>query len=201
MTTSSTTLFVAHGKVPSIANVRENAMRIGYRLDFPEGFELTDKEHSLWLPVVIDGTESGFDYGIFPISEFSDPLGETMAALAADADSALDFGARGQQSLKTMTIVQRAICDLSGAQGLSEGEFLSADEMIEFSDATLAAIGSDPQPASDPRPALEPARPASRLPDDYFKNIGKTLLLTVVLAALAWMFIYVMGTYFAPEGT
>ncbi len=187
MSLSESTLFLDYSSLPSTDAIVERISTYGYAIAFPPGFSLADRSHSFWLPLTLDGDEVGFDYFVMPAAR---QAGEEPYDPPAPAfgDIALGFVARRHQSsLLASSLVQRAICELSDAMGYwqSGDGAVSNPEMIELMEATIASIKANPEPY----PASAP-KPAGRLPENYFANIGKALLggIGAIAAAAAFVF-------------
>lgn len=192
MTTSSSLLLLDAAAVPTTAKVVGWAAQHGHALGFPEGFALNDESHQLWLPVTLNGEKTGFDYGIFPVAQLLDDKPE----LNGIADSFLDFGARGERSLFAMSLVQRAICELTGAQGYWEEERLSNDDMVDFCKATMTAIAEQPRPASPAAPAIQSDRASL---DPRVAHLVKALVLAAAIFAAIPLTFKILGYFFGPE--
>ncbi len=191
MSLSASDLFLDRASLPPAEAVVRKVAEQGHRLAFPAGFSLADERHSGWLTVVVDGEKSGFDYQLFsrPAYEGDDAQ---RSGVPDHGDAVLAFAARHDQgSMLAMALVQRAICELSDAQGWwHEGEErFSNEEMIAFCTATIEAIRANPQPVL--------AAP-SRFGRNYFRDIGKVLIGGGALMALAAILISLMGYFFAP---
>lgn len=191
MSLSESALFLERASVPTMDAVVANIAGHGHILSVPAGFSLTLTQQLVWVPVVVDGEKAGFDYGIFAREgyEGNDP---ESPALPDFGDTVLAFVARHDQiSILAVSLVQRAICELTDAQGWwQEGEErFNNSEMIDFCTATIESIKANPAPVA----AVGP-----RFGSDYFRTVGRSFMLGVALMAAAALLIFLMGYFFAP---
>ncbi len=190
MSLSASDLFLSRAAVPGADAIVRQVASHGYSIAFPAGFSVADGQ-SDWVPVTVNGALSGFDFGIFPRASYAADDSEAPA-VPDFGDTVLAFAARhNQTSLLAMALVQRAICELSDAQGWwHEGEEqLGNAQMIAFCTATIAAIGANPEPAPAARP---------RFDRDYFRTVGRSLVWGAALMGAAAFLIFLMGYFFAP---
>lgn len=189
MSLSESDLFLDRARVPSPDAIVRQVARHGYRIGFPAGLAVAEGDCD-WVPVTVNGAVSGFDYGIHARAGYAAD-GPEAPALPEFGDTVLAFAARHDQtSLLAVALVQRAICELSQAQGWwHQGEeHLDNAEMIEFCSATVDAARTGPAPALAQRP---------RIDNDYFRTVGKALAgFVAVLAGIA-LLSFLMGTFFA----
>ena len=190
MSLSETDLFLDRARVPAPDAIVRQVARHGFSIAFPAGLAVAEGQVD-WVPVTVNGAVSGFDYGIH--ARASHAGGDPEAPAFPDfGDTVLAFAARhNQTSLLAMALVQRAICELSDAQGWwHEGEEqLGNAQMIAFCTATIAAIGANPEPAPAARP---------RFDRDYFRTVGRSLVWGAALMGAAAFLIFLMGYFFAP---
>ena len=190
MSLSESSLLLDRAVLPPPDAIVRQVARHGFSLAFPAGFAVAQGQ-SDWIPVTVNGAVSGFDYGVHPRAGYG--ADEPEAPAFPDfGDTVLAFAARHDQtSLIAVALVQRAICELTDAQGWwHEGEeHLDNAGMIEFCTATIAAVKANPKPA--------PARQA-RFDNDYFRTAGKALAGFVAVMAGIWLVALLMGTFFAP---
>lgn len=184
-------LFLDRVAMPSADAVVAKVAAQGHRIAFPARFSLTDDTRSGWINVTLDGQKSGFDYAILPRQTFLGD-GSKAGAYPEHGDSVLSFVARGSQtSIMAMTLVQRAICELSDARGWwQEGEeSFGNEDMIAFCDGTLEAIDSHPAPVAASRP---------RFDGDALRLAGKSLFLFAAVLGGIYLAAMAMGYFFAP---
>ena len=99
-------LIVRKADLPPVADLVAAAAETGVALAFPADFAL-DQNVGGWLPVSVDGAESGFDYGVFPLTDW--PEDEQPAGASALGDTVLSFGARGSLSAQTVNLIQQVL--------------------------------------------------------------------------------------------
>lgn len=129
MTTMSCALVLDRAAIPAVAEVMRRLAEQGHAVVFPRGFEFTAKDRDLWVPVTVDGTRTGFDCGLHTVDSLADEDPDAAAQLRAVGSHLLEFGARGADSVAAVTVVMRALCELSGASGWVEEEVIPAAEM------------------------------------------------------------------------
>lgn len=183
MSLSSAELFLDRDSLPSVEAVTERVSAAGYDMAFPAGFSLSDADHSFWLPLTLNGFQTGFDYFVLPHGA-NEKGSEDSADLPQSGDTRLSFVARGDHtSVLAAALVQRAICELTDAQGWwQEGEeAMSNADMIAFCTGTIAAAeNSLAQPLHS---ATATPRRQSRIPEGYWQGVGKAVLLCVAVFA------------------
>lgn len=128
-------LILDAARIPSAADVAAAIAAHGHRVEFPKGFEFAHRDGGLWRTAMLDGESTGFDYLLYDAAEAGDP--ETVVPPAGAGDRLLSFGARGDASIKLVAHVERAICELTGAQGWIEEELVPTDEMIAGATHTI----------------------------------------------------------------
>ncbi|MBB4614681.1 hypothetical protein [Novosphingobium taihuense] len=194
MSLSESDLFLDFSAVPVADAIVRKVAEYGHAIAFPAGFETTDKAHSGWVPALLNGVDTGFDYGVMSREQY---LGNDLEApdYPEHGNIVLAFAARGHQSsILAMSLVQRAICELTDAQGWwQEGEErLGNADMIKFCIETIKAIEANPAPAE---PRRKPSRASAEDKRFAIKTLiifGAVLLGIYVLSALA-------GQLFAPR--
>lgn len=159
MSLSESDLFLDYSAIPAADAIACKVAEYGHAIAFPAGFDTTDKAHAGWVPALVNGVDTGFDYAVMSRDQY---LGNDPEApdYPEHGDTALTFAARGHESsILAMSLVQRAICEVTDAQGWwQEGEQrLSNAEMIEFCKGTIAAMKSSPAPVVRARPAASSA--------------------------------------------
>lgn len=190
MSLSETDLFLDRARVPAPDAIVRQVARHGFSIAFPAGLAVAEGQVD-WVPVTVNGAVSGFDYGIH--ARASHAGGDPEAPAFPDfGDTVLAFAARHDQtSLLAVALVQRAICELSDAQGWwHEGEeHLDNAGMIAFCTATIAAARANPAAAQPPR---------RRFDSTYFCTVGTALAGFAAVMVGIWLAGYLMGTFFAP---
>ena len=99
-------LIVRKAGLPAAAELVAAIAETGVSLTFPADFTL-DQNVGGWLPVTVDGAESGFDYGVFPLSDW--PEDERPDGASELGDTVLSFGARGTLSAQTVDLIQQVL--------------------------------------------------------------------------------------------
>ncbi len=194
MSLSSSDLFLDFSAVPAADAVVRKVAEYGHAIAFPAGFDTTDRTHSGWMPALLNGVETGFDYAIMSRQQYhgNDP---EVPECPEHGDTVLAFTARGPQtSILAMSLVQRAICELTDAQGWwQEGEErLGNADMIKFCIAAIKAIEANPAPAESRRKPSMASAEDKRFAIRVLIIFGAVLLGIYVLSALA-------GYLFAPR--
>ncbi len=194
MSLSESALFLDLSAVPAAEAVVRKIAEYGHAIALPVGFDTTDPIFSGWVPVFLNGIETGFDYAMLSRQQY---LGNDPDApdYPAHGDTVLAFAARGHQtSILAMSLVQRAICELTDAQGWwPEGEErLGNADMIKYCIATIKAIEANPAPAEPRRKASKVSAEDKRFAIKTLIIFGSVLVGIYVLSALA-------GYLFAPR--
>lgn len=132
MTTMNCALVVHRDAIPPVTDVVARLAEHGHAVGFPRGFEFTAGGRGPWIPITLDGARTGFDYALDPVASLADEVPATAASLSGRGSHVIAFGARGPESVRAVTAVMRAICELSGASGWVEEELIPADAMPQF---------------------------------------------------------------------
>lgn len=194
MSLSESDLFLDFAAVPAADAIVRKIADCGHAIAFPAGFNTTDTTFSGWVPVLLNGVETGFDYTVMSRQQYlgNDP---EASGYPEHGDTALAFAARGHQtSILAMSLVQRAICELTDAQGWwQEGEErLGNADMIKFCIATIKAIEANPAP-------VEPRRKASRVSAEEKRFAIKTLIIFGSVLVSIYVLSALAGHFFAPR--
>lgn len=99
-------LIVRKSDLPPVSELTAAVAETGVALTFPTDFAL-DQNVGGWLSVTVDGAESGFDYGVFALTDW--PADERPDGASELGDSVLSFGARGALSSQTVNLVQQVL--------------------------------------------------------------------------------------------
>lgn len=129
-------LIVRKADLPTVAELVAAVAETGVDLAFPAEFAL-DQDVGGWLPVAVDGTESGFDYGVHPLADW--PEEECPEGALDLGDTVLSFGARGTLSAQTVTHIQQVLGRRWRAALWIEGELLPPEDSFG-PDASLADL-------------------------------------------------------------
>ncbi len=121
-------LIVQRDRIPNTQTVAEAIRGYGHDVLFPEDFEFGVRDEGLWRDVLFDGDQAGFDYVLSGLSDWEDD--DVVTFPRNVGDTILEFGARGNASIKLVAHVQRAICELSKARGWIDCELVSTKRMI-----------------------------------------------------------------------
>lgn len=194
MSLSESDLFLDFSAVPAADVIVRKVAEYGHAIAFPAGFDTTDKAHSGWVPALLNGVDTGFDYAVLSREQY---LGNDPEApdYPEHGDTALAFAARGHQSsILAMSLVQRAICELTDAQGWwQEGEErLGNADMIKFCIETIKAVEANPAPTEPRRKPSRASAEDKRFAIKVLIIFGSVLVGIYVLSALA-------GHLFAPR--
>lgn len=155
-----------------------------------------------WVPVTVDGEESGFEYYPSPIAD--EP--ELPAEAGEHGDHALFFVGRGALSAETASLLQRVLAARWGAVGLIDGEIIPAEEMAREStpspdlDPDLAATitGSPAERAAAMERYVAKFYPPTEPPKrdrfrEWLRRDHTPEIIGVVLGALLLIFLIVTG--------
>ena len=129
-------LIVRRDTLPTAAALSAAVAETGVELTFPADFTL-DQNVGGWLPMTVDGAETGFDYGVFPLSDW--PEDERPEGASDLGDTVLSFGARGSLSAHTVNLIQQVLGRRWRAALWIEDEML-APEPDFGPDASLADL-------------------------------------------------------------
>lgn len=202
MSLLETELYLDRAQIPSASAVVEHLRKHGYPVSFFEGFDLADESHAFWTPMTIHGLQTGFDYQIASRTELSGQ--EPSPSDPGYGDTYLAFVARNHTgSVLAAALTQLAICELADAKGGVRPAETSFENgaMIDFLRATIAdaerTISKDSDPAVHFLPAQAP-RTKSRLPENYFRNIGMAALLGIVVFGVIIGLPYLIGSFVSP---
>ncbi len=194
MSLSESDLFLGFSDVPAASAIVHKIAEYGHAIAFTAGFDTTDKAHSGWVPVLLNGADTGFDYTVISREQY---VGNDQEApdYPKHGDTVLAFAARGHQtSLLAMSLVQRAICELTDAQGWWQegGERLGNADMIKFCIETIKAIEANPAPPEPRRKASRASAEDKRFAIKVLIIFGSVLVGIYVLSVLA-------GNSFGPR--
>lgn len=117
-------LIVRKVDLPTAAALSAAIAETGVELVFPVDFAL-DQDIGGWLPVTVDGSDTGFGYGVFPLTDW--PEDERPEGAEALGDTVLSFGARGSLSAHTVSLVQQVMGRRWRAALWIEGEVLAPE--------------------------------------------------------------------------
>lgn len=118
-------LIVRKDALPTVAQLAADIAETGVAVDFPAGFAL-DQDVGGWVPVVVDGEPSGFNYAVQPLSGM-DPAELPEGATGA-GDTLLSFGGQGSLSAETVLLVQLVMGRRYRASLLIEDELLPPED-------------------------------------------------------------------------
>jgi len=155
-------LIAQDARIPATAAVADAIRSYGHEAVFSDGFEFAVRDGGLWRTVSIDGEQAGFDYVVSELANWEDDDEITFPRNVGD--TLLEFGARGNVSIKLVAYVQRAICELSDAYGWIDQELIPPSEMIsdckntaENWDEIAAKLDADWAAMPTPLPAASPS--------------------------------------------
>lgn len=118
-------LIVRKATLPTAARLAADLAETGVAMEFPPDFAL-DRDVGGWVPVTIDGQQSGFHFAVQPIGEL-DPA-ELPEGAGEAGDTLLSFGGQGRLSAETVTLIQEVMGRRYRAWLLIEDELLPPDE-------------------------------------------------------------------------
>ena len=107
---TSSSLVLHDGHTPSLDAIVSAAAGKGAALAFPRGVELAEWR-DLWMPVTLDGVDTGFDFASAATAGEAELPDEVRAA----GPTILYFEARDAQSARATDIVREAIASLTPA--------------------------------------------------------------------------------------
>ena len=119
-------------QIPSAEAVVAAIKSYGHDVVLPEGFAFDRRDDGLWRVSLLDGEETGFDYVMSRLADWDEDAGFPRDR----GDTLMEFGARGDASVKLVAHVQRAICELGGAHGWIDDELFDPQTMAEESRIT-----------------------------------------------------------------
>lgn len=117
-------LIVRRDTLPTAAEVAAAVAETGVELIFPADFAF-DQTLGGWVPVMVDGTETGFDYGTFALADW--PEEELPGGAEAFGETVLSFEARGSLSAHTVNLIQQIMGRRWGAALWIEDEVVPPD--------------------------------------------------------------------------
>lgn len=154
MTTMHIALIVAHGSIPKTDAVVHAVAEQGHRITFPRGFEFGQASRDPWIAITLDGTKTGFDVALSTVESLADDDPRAAERLARVGTHLLGFGARGQDSVRAVAVVVRAVAALSAASAWVEEELVPAADVPGLLDGIVsAAQGLESAIAALPRPS------------------------------------------------
>jgi len=118
-------LIVRKADLPTAAQLTADIAETGVTLAFPADFAL-DQDVRGWLPVTIDGQQSGFNYAVQSLAGI-DPAELPEGATEA-GDTLLSFGGQGSLSAETVLLIQLVMGRRYRACLLIEDELLPPEE-------------------------------------------------------------------------
>jgi len=187
-------LIVRKTALPTAQQLTADIAETGVTLAFPAGFAL-DRNIGGWVPVTVDGQESGFHYAVQSVAEL-DPA-ELPDGAAEAGDTLLAFGAQGTLSAQTVTLIHEVMGRRYRAWLLIEDELLPPDDSwgpgAPLDDIHVDRRGSPAKLASDVEayvaqhyPPLPPARHHAAA-----KDVLKQLVVPILIfAALGGFYLW-----------
>jgi hypothetical protein len=143
-------LLVRKVDLPTAAQLTAAIAETGVAVAFPADFAL-DHNVGGWVPVTVDGEQSGFNYGVWPLAEI-DPA-ELPAGVAEAGDTLLAFGGQGSLSAETVTLIHQVMGRRYRAWLLIEDELLPPEDSwgagASLNDIHVDRRGSPTKLASD----------------------------------------------------
>lgn len=118
-------LIVRKADLPTAAQLAADIAETGVTLAFPAGFAL-DQDPGGWVPVTVDGQQSGFHYAVQSLADL-DP-GELPDGAAEAGDTLLSFGGKGSLSAETVLLIQLVMGRRYRACLLIEDELLPPED-------------------------------------------------------------------------
>lgn len=154
MTTMNLALIVAREAIPTAAAVVKAAEEQGHRITFPRGFEFGQDRRDPWIAITLDGAKTGCDIVLSTVESLADEDPGAAERLARVGTHLLGFGARGQDSVRAVAVVARALAALSAASAWVEEELVPAADVPALLDGIeSAAQGLESAIAALPRPS------------------------------------------------
>lgn len=180
-------LIVRKTALPTARQLTADIAETGVTLAFPADFSL-DRNIEGWVPVTVDGQQSGFHYAVQSLAEI-DPAELPEGATEA-GDTLLAFGAQGTLSAQTATLIHEVMGRRYRAWLLIESELLPPGDSwghgAPLDDLHVDRRGSPAKLAADVEayvaqhyPPLPPARHAAA--KDMLKQLIFPVLIFVAL--------------------
>ncbi len=164
---TASALIIAKARLPDTAALSRAIADHGAQLSFPSDFRL-DRHPGKWVPVRLDGRETGFDYGIEPLELLIGGDSDLPPDLTTFGDHLLSFEARGLDSAMAVAHVQWALAERWRAAGWIEDALLTPDEMTRDCEAVVRTLPAALAQADVARRAADAAgaaaKPAVSLP-------------------------------------
>lgn len=132
-------LIMRKASLPTVQELTDALAETGADVRFPPHFVL-NRSADGWTTLTVDGDETGFEYGVYPLDRAAD--GEHPEGAEAWGDIELCFTARGALSAETVTLIQQVLGRRWRAALLIEGE-LEPPEADWGPGASLAALHVD----------------------------------------------------------
>ena len=186
-------LIVRKAALPTASQLAADIAETGVAVAFPADFVL-DRNVEGWVPVIVDGEQSGFNFGVQSLSELDHE--ELPPGVAEAGDTILAFGGKGTLSAETITLIQEVMGRRYRASLLIEDELLPPEGSwgpdAPLDDIHVDRRGSPAKLAGDVEayvaqhyPPQPPARHAAA--KDMLKQIFVPLL---IFAALGGFYLW-----------
>jgi hypothetical protein len=118
-------LIVGRAVLPTIEQLTAAIAETGVNVEFPHAFAL-DQNVGGWVPVTVDGQETGFNFSVQPLSGVE--LTELPDGAAEAGDTLLAFGGKGTLSAQTVTLIHEVMGRRYRASLLIEDELLPPED-------------------------------------------------------------------------
>ena len=164
-------LILFRDRLPSRADLEAQLDALGYRVELG-AFDLEGSKG--WIDMRVDGRRTGFDYGLFPLTQ--EDFGPFPKKALKAGDTALSFGARGKASIVAVSMIQHAMSLLAAAHGLIETSLIPPEEVQRGSVQSIAIF-------SAPGPAAPESEFSARMAE-FREAIPRLLLIFAVAAAV-----------------
>lgn len=186
-------LIVRRAALPTIEQLTAAIAETGVTVEFPHHFAL-DQNVGGWVPVTVDGQQSGFDYAVQPLAELD--LAELPDGAAEAGDTLLAFGGKGTLSAETVTLVHEVMGRRYRAWLLIEDELLPPEDSwgpgAALDDIHVDRRGSPAKLAADVEAYVaQHYPPIPRDPHAGTKNLLKQLFVPILIfAALGGFYLW-----------
>lgn len=118
-------LIVRAAALPTAVQLAADIAETGVSVSFPADFAL-DQNVEGWVPVIVDGEQSGFNYSVQSLAELDHD--ELPPEAAKAGDTLLAFGGRGTLSAETVTLIHEVMGRRYQASLLIEDELFPPED-------------------------------------------------------------------------
>jgi hypothetical protein len=186
-------LIVRRAVLPTIEQLTAVIAETGVIVEFPHDFAL-DQNVGGWVPLTVDGQESGFNFSVQPLSGVD--LAEMPDGVAEAGDTLLAFGGQGTLSAETVSLIHEVMGRRYRAWLLIEDELLPPEDSwghgAALDDIHVDRRGSPAKLAGDVEAYVaQHYPPIPRDPHARTKDLLKQLIVPILIfAALGGFYLW-----------